>query len=71
MKKTMLVGIVLVVLGVLIIGYDYIPPRRETHSFGIGPIGGVVTTEEETNPTPLILGGILIVAGLFIALRKR
>lgn len=70
MRPTFAIGILLIVLGIFVIAYDYIPARRETHHFGIGPIRGAVQTEEESDPMPLILGGLSIAAGLYLVLKK-
>lgn len=70
MRSTGIVGIVLIILGVVFIAHDYIPPRSETHQVGVGPVGVGVHIEERSDPLPLILGGISILAGLYLIFKR-
>lgn len=71
MKPNFIIGLVLVILGILVIAYDYYPPRRERHHIGVGPVSiNATVTEEGSDPTPLIFGGLAIVGGLFLMLRR-
>lgn len=65
MKLSSILGAVLIVLGVGVIGYGYIP-QREVHRLSVGSreIATVETEEKSSDPIPLIIGGICVVAGL-------
>lgn len=71
MRPTVLVGIILIIVGIFFISYDYIPSHRERQHIGIGPIELATVEEEEgSNPAPLFLGAIAIIAGLVLVLRR-
>lgn len=65
MKSTMIIGIVLIILGVIGLGYQGITyTTREP----VADIGGVhITTEKEkTIPIPAIAGGVALAGGIAI-----
>lgn len=72
MRSMLVLGIILIVLGLFSIGYDYYP-KRERHIVGVGPVEiGSYEKEEESSPVPLIIGIVAIAAGcILIIARKR
>jgi UDP-N-acetylmuramyl pentapeptide phosphotransferase/UDP-N-acetylglucosamine-1-phosphate transferase len=64
------VGIVLIVLGVLALGYQGIRYTTREKLIDIGPIN-VTTTERKTIPLPPIVGGAAVVAGIALILVER
>jgi hypothetical protein len=71
MKVGTLVGLILVVLGLVGVGYGGIRYTQRREVAHVGPIQ-VTTREERTIPISPILGGIAIIAGvaLIVAVRR-
>ena len=65
MKPIMLVGIVLIVLGAVALGYHGITYTTHEKVLKIGPIEATKETEK-TIPLPPILGGIALAAGIVL-----
>lgn len=66
MKNTMLVAIVLIVLGVLALGYEGITYMTQEEIVDIGPLD-IDVEKEETIPVPRIVGLVLLVGGVVTA----
>lgn len=62
MKKSILVGLVLVALGVLALGFGGIPYVTQEEVLDIGPLD-VDVEKEETLPLPRIAGLIFLISG--------
>jgi hypothetical protein len=62
-------GIVLVVLGVIGLAYGGITWTREKTVLDVGPVE-VQTQERETIPFPPIAGGLCLVAGIVLLMKK-
>ena len=73
MKRSILIGIVLVVLGALALAYQGINYTRTEKVFDIGPIHATAEKQERI-PLPPLLGGLALVGGvvlLVVGLRRR
>ena len=71
MKVGTLVGLILVVLGLVGVGYGGIRYTQRREVARVGPLQ-VTTREERTIPISPILGGVAIIAGvaLIVAVRR-
>jgi hypothetical protein len=67
MKPILLLGIVLIILGVISLGYHGITYTTREKVLKIGPIEATKKTEK-TIPLPPVLGGILLAAGIVIVI---
>ncbi len=63
MKKIVTVGIVLVILGALALGFQAITYTDQKTIVDIGPITATAETEESI-PIPRVLGALLVAGGL-------
>ena len=63
MKKTMLIGIVLIVLGVIALGYEGITYMTQEEVVDIGPLE-LDVEKEETIPIPRVAGLVFLVGGV-------
>jgi hypothetical protein len=65
-------GIILIVLGILALGYQGIRYTTSEKLVDIGPLN-ITATEKKTIPIPPIVGGAAVVAGIAMLLvdRKR
>ena len=68
MKPVTIVGILLVIIGVIGLGYGGISYTREKTVVDIGPIKATADTRE-TIPVPPILGGIALVGGILMLVK--
>ncbi len=66
MKNTMFVAIVLIVLGVLALGYEGITYMTQEEIVDLGPLE-IDVEKEETIPVPRIVGLVLLVGGVVTA----
>ena len=67
MKKTMIIGIALIVLGVGALAYQGITYTTREKIIDIGPIHATKDTKK-TIPLPPILGGCALVGGIVLVL---
>jgi len=67
MKAASLVGVVLVILGVVALGYQGITYTTHKKVMDIGPIQAT-KEEHKTIPLPPILGGIALIGGVVLLL---
>jgi hypothetical protein len=67
MNSSRLVGIVLLVLGLLGLGYGSFSFTKETHQAKLGPIE-LSVSEKQTVNVPVWAGGAAVVAGLALLL---
>ncbi len=65
MKPIMILGIVLIVIGAIALGYHGITYTSHEKVLKIGPIEATKETEK-TIPLPPVLGGVLLAAGIVI-----
>jgi hypothetical protein len=65
MKPMMILGIVLIIVGAIVLGYHGITYTTHEKVLKIGPIEATKETEK-TIPLPPVLGGILLAAGIVI-----
>jgi hypothetical protein len=65
MKPILLLGIVLIILGVISLGYHGITYTTHEKVLKIGPIEATKKSEK-TIPLPPVLGGVLLAAGIVI-----
>jgi hypothetical protein len=65
MKSTMMLGILLAVLGALALVYQGFNYTKREKVLDIGPIHATADTQEHV-PLPPIVGGIALVAGVFL-----
>ena len=65
MKSMTVLGILVVVLGVLALVYQGFSYTRRENVLDIGPIHATADTQEHV-PLPPIVGGVALVAGLFL-----
>ncbi len=65
MKPIMLVGIVLIILGGVALGYHGITYTTHEKVLKIGPIEATKETEK-TIPLPPVLGGVALAAGIVL-----
>jgi uncharacterized membrane protein len=63
MKTASIVGILLIVLGVIALGYQGISYTTQKKVVDIGPIQAT-KTEHKTIPLPPIVGGLALVGGI-------
>ncbi len=69
MKPIMLVGIVLVIVGAIVLGYQGITYTTHEKVFQLGPIEATKKTEK-TIPLPPILGGVVLAAGIVLIIMQ-
>lgn len=67
-NNTLLIGVVLIILGGVAFVYDHITIKKEEKDVGFGPFRAT-EVKREVVPIPPILGGLLIIAGIFIVFR--
>jgi len=65
MKPIMILGIVLIIIGAIALGYHGITYTTHEKVLKIGPIEATKETEK-TIPLPPVLGGVLLAAGIVI-----
>ena len=65
MKPMMLLGIVLIIIGAIALGYHGITYTTHEKVLKIGPIEATKETEK-TIPLPPLLGGVVLAAGIVI-----
>ena len=65
MKPMMLLGIVLIIIGAIVLGYHGITYTTHEKVLQIGPIEATKKTEK-TIPLPPVLGGVVLAAGVVI-----
>jgi hypothetical protein len=65
MKQKMLIGIVLIVIGVIALGYSGITYTSHDKVIDLGPLQ-VSADRKHTIPIPPILGGLALVGGLVL-----
>jgi hypothetical protein len=65
MKPMMLLGIVLIIIGAIALGYHGITYTTHEKVLQIGPIEATKKTEK-TIPLPPVLGGVVLAAGIVI-----
>ncbi len=65
MKPIMILGIVLIILGAIALGYHGITYTTHEKVLKIGPVEATKETEK-TIPLPPVLGGVLLAAGILI-----
>jgi len=65
MKRSILIGLILVVLGALALAYQGINYTRTEKVFDIGPIHATAEKQERI-PLPPLLGGIAVVGGIVL-----
>jgi len=65
MKPIMIIGIVLIVLGVVALGYQGITYTSREKIIDIGPIQATQDTKK-TIPLPPIVGGVALVGGIVL-----
>ena len=65
MKPMMLLGIVLIIIGAIALGYHGITYTTHEKVLQIGPIEATKKTEK-TIPLPPVLGGVVLAAGVVI-----
>jgi uncharacterized membrane protein YidH (DUF202 family) len=65
MKQKMLIGIVLIVIGVIALGYSGITYTSHDKVIDLGPLQ-VSADRKHTIPLPPILGGLALVGGLVL-----
>jgi uncharacterized membrane protein len=65
-----LAGIILVVLGVLALAYQWIRYTTQEKLIDLGPLK-VTSTEKKTLPLPPIVGGVAIVGGIAMIYADR
>ena len=65
MKRSILIGIVLVVLGALALAYQGINYTRTEKVIDLGPLQATTKTQERI-PVPPILGGIAMIGGVVL-----
>ena len=70
MNSSRLVGIVLLVLGLLGLGYGSFSYTKETHQAKLGPIE-LSVNEKQTVNVPAWVGGAAVVAGLVLLLAGK
>ncbi len=63
MKKTLLIGIVMIVLGVLSLGYEGITYMTQEEVLDVGPLE-LDVQKEETLPIPRVAGLVFLVGGV-------
>jgi len=63
MKTASIVGILLIVLGVIALGYQGISYTTQKKIVDVGPIQAT-KTEHKTIPLPPIVGGIALIGGI-------
>ena len=66
MKRSIIVGIVLIVIGVLALGYEGITYMTQEEVLDLGPLD-VDVQKEETIPIPRVVGLIFLVGGIIVA----
>ncbi len=69
MKPIMLVGIVLVIVGAIVLGYHGITYTTHEKVLQFGPIEASKKTEK-TIPLPPILGGVVLAAGIVLIIMQ-
>jgi hypothetical protein len=67
MKTTMIAGIILVVIGVISLGYQGISYTTRSKGVDVGPVH-VDREEHKTIPLPPILGGFALAGGIVLIL---
>lgn len=73
-KVIVIIGAILIILGVFSIGYDQISYAREEKVLDVGPFQATVEDETQCVRTPVILGVIITIAGIWLiiaASKKR
>ncbi len=65
MKPIMILGIVLIIIGAIALGYHGITYTTHEKVLKLGPIEATKETEK-TIPLPPVLGGVLLAAGIVI-----
>lgn len=65
MRTATVVGIALILLGVLALGYEAITFTTEEKVLDIGPLKASVE-KERTIPLPPVLGGVAMIGGLVV-----
>ncbi len=65
MKPIMWLGIVLIIIGAIALGYHGITYTTHEKVLKVGPIEATKETEK-TIPLPPVLGGVLLAAGIVI-----
>ena len=65
MKPMMVLGIVLIIVGAIALGYHGITYTTHEKVFKVGPIEASKETEK-TIPLPPVLGGVVLAAGIVI-----
>ena len=65
MKPIMILGIVLIIIGAIALGYHGITYTTHEKVLQVGPIEATKKTEK-TIPLPPVLGGVLLAAGIVI-----
>ena len=68
-KPILLLGIVLIILGVISLGYQGITYTTREKVLKIGPIEATKKTEK-TIPLPPVLGGVFLAAGIVIIVMR-
>jgi hypothetical protein len=63
-------GIILIVLGILALGYQGIRYTTREKLVDIGPLN-ITATEKKTIPIPPIVGGAAVIAGIAMLLADR
>lgn len=66
---TLIIGVVLILLGGVAFVYDHITINKEETTVGFGPFEAT-KVKKDVVPIPPILGGLLIIAGLFVIYRS-
>ena len=69
MKPMMILGIVLIILGAISLGYHGITYTTHEKVLQIGPLEATKKTEK-TIPLPPLLGGVMLAAGIVIIVMK-
>jgi hypothetical protein len=65
MKPLAIVGVVLIVLGIIALAYQGITYTTRENVIDLGPLKASVE-KEKTIPLPPVLGGLAVVAGVFL-----
>jgi hypothetical protein len=65
MRPIMILGIVLIIIGAIALGYHGITYKTHEKVIKIGPVEATKETEK-TIPLPPVLGGVVLAAGIVI-----
>ena len=69
MKPIIILGIVLIIVGVIALGYQGITYTTHEKVFQIGPIEATKKTEK-TIPLSPVLGGVVLVVGIVLIIMR-